>query len=57
MKLLSFAKAGRASYGVVVGDKVVDLGARLGPNFRTHPAKAAVDAARVLAKLTASDRG
>ena len=33
MKLISFARDGRASYGAVVGDKVVDLGSRLGPDY------------------------
>jgi 2-keto-4-pentenoate hydratase/2-oxohepta-3-ene-1,7-dioic acid hydratase in catechol pathway len=33
MKLASFAVAGRASYGIVVGDGVVDLGARLGDRY------------------------
>src|SRR5262245_42472300 len=30
MKLITFERAGRASYGAVVGDGIVDLGARLG---------------------------
>ncbi len=30
MKLVSFAAAGRNSYGAVVGDGIVDLGRRLG---------------------------
>jgi 2-keto-4-pentenoate hydratase/2-oxohepta-3-ene-1,7-dioic acid hydratase in catechol pathway len=33
MKLASFAVAGRASYGIVVGAGVVDLGARLGDRY------------------------
>ncbi len=33
MKLLSFTASGRDSYGVVVGDGVIDLGARLGTRY------------------------
>ncbi len=33
MKLLSFTASGRSSYGVVTGDGIVDLGARLGGAF------------------------
>lgn len=33
MRLLSFATGGRASYGAVVGEGVVDLGARLGSAY------------------------
>ena len=35
MKLLSYEASGRTSYGVIVGDGVVDLGARLGKEFTT----------------------
>jgi 2-keto-4-pentenoate hydratase/2-oxohepta-3-ene-1,7-dioic acid hydratase in catechol pathway len=35
MKLVSFAAAGRNSYGAVVGDGVVDLGRRLGDRWPT----------------------
>ena len=35
MKLLSFRANGKASYGVVSGGGVVDLGARLGKEFPT----------------------
>lgn len=33
MRYLSFEIAGRASYGLVEGDKVIDLGKQLGPEF------------------------
>ena len=35
MKLISFTAAGRSSYGVVVGDGIVDLGRRLGERYPT----------------------
>src|SRR5437762_1820711 len=35
MKLVSFAAAGRNSYGAVVGDGIVDLGRRLGDSYPT----------------------
>jgi 2-keto-4-pentenoate hydratase/2-oxohepta-3-ene-1,7-dioic acid hydratase in catechol pathway len=35
MKLTSFAVDGRARYGAIVGDKVVDLTTRLGPEYRS----------------------
>lgn len=35
MKLISFERNGKASYGVVNGDRVVDLGARLGDRYAT----------------------
>src|SRR6266850_1644125 len=35
MKLVSFAAAGRNSYGAVVGDGIVDLGRRLGDRWPT----------------------
>src|SRR5215469_525887 len=48
MKLMSFAAAGRSSYGAVVGDGVVDLGRRLGdrfPSLRAAIAGGALDRA------------
>src|ERR1700758_2801668 len=35
MKLVSFAAAGRNSYGAVIGDGIVDLGRRLGDSYLT----------------------
>lgn len=35
MKLISFEHNGRASYGAVIGDQVVDLGRRLGARYAT----------------------
>ncbi|MBV8934773.1 MAG: fumarylacetoacetate hydrolase family protein, partial [Alphaproteobacteria bacterium] len=35
MKLISFAASGRNSYGVLVGDGIVDLGRQLGERFPT----------------------
>lgn len=51
MKLLSFTANGRDSYGAVVGDGVVDLGARLGlrlPSLRALIAAGAWDEAAAL---------
>ena len=48
MKLISFTAAGRSSYGVVVGDGIVDLGRRLGercPTLRTAVAGGAIGGA------------
>src|SRR5262249_37037301 len=45
MKLASFSVSGRPSYGVAVGDGIVDLGPRLGdgyPNLRGALARAAL---------------
>jgi 2-keto-4-pentenoate hydratase/2-oxohepta-3-ene-1,7-dioic acid hydratase in catechol pathway len=44
MRLLSFLEGPRASYGAVVGDGVVDLGARLGARFPDVDALLAADA-------------
>ena len=44
MKLVSFTAAGRSSYGIVVGDKVIDLGRQLGPSHPTLRAAIASDA-------------
>src|SRR3984893_9917392 len=35
MKLISFTAAGRSSYGVVLGDRIVDLRRRLGERYPT----------------------
>ncbi len=51
MKLVSFRAGGRASYGVVTDDGIIDAGAKLGaklPDLRT--ALAALDQLRVLAR-------
>src|SRR5262245_58655402 len=44
MQLVSFAAAGRNSYGVVVGDGIVDLGRRLGDRWPTLRTAIAGDA-------------
>jgi 2-keto-4-pentenoate hydratase/2-oxohepta-3-ene-1,7-dioic acid hydratase in catechol pathway len=44
MKLASFEVKGRASYGVVVGDGIIDVGARLGSRHPTLRAVLAADA-------------
>jgi 2-keto-4-pentenoate hydratase/2-oxohepta-3-ene-1,7-dioic acid hydratase in catechol pathway len=62
VRWISFEKAGRASYGVVVGNGVVDVGARR-PNDRTLKdllatgdlAKAGADAAKQKADLALAD--
>ncbi len=62
MRWISFEKAGRASYGVVVGDGIVDVGARR-PNERTlkdllatgELAKAGADAAKQKADHALAD--
>ena len=53
MKLLSFTAAGRDSYGAVVGDGVVDLGARLGLRLPTLRQLIAADAFAEAAALVA----
>ena len=35
MKLISFEKAGKASFGAVVGERIVDLGRHLEGRFAT----------------------
>jgi hypothetical protein len=35
MKLISFTASGHSSYGAVVGDRIVDLGRRLGDRYPT----------------------
>src|SRR5215472_18559656 len=44
MKLASFEVKGRASYGVVVGDGIVDLGPRVGNRYLSLRAVLAADA-------------
>ncbi len=44
MKLLSFQFKGRDSYGLVAGDRVIDLGRRLGPELPDLPALLAAGA-------------
>jgi 2-keto-4-pentenoate hydratase/2-oxohepta-3-ene-1,7-dioic acid hydratase in catechol pathway len=51
MKLASFTASGRASYGVVVGDGVVDLGPRLGTRFPTLRTAIAGNALPEIARL------
>ena len=50
MKLASFATAGRASYGVIAGDGLVDLGARLGSHYPTLRAALAGNALGEIAR-------
>ena len=49
MKLVSFAAAGRNSYGAVVGDGIVDLGRRLGDRWPTLRSAIAANALGQLA--------
>lgn len=56
MKLLSFTTDGRDSYGAVVGDGVVDLGARLGLRRPTLRALIAADAYGEAAALIAQGK-
>ncbi len=58
MKLISFTAAGRSSYGVVVGDGIVDLGRRLGeryPTLRTAIAGGALGGSAADVKGATSD--
>ena len=58
MKLVSFTAAGRNSYGVMVGDGIVDLGRRLGdryPTLRTAIAGDALGRAAADAKSATPD--
>ncbi|MEZ5729833.1 MAG: fumarylacetoacetate hydrolase family protein [Burkholderiaceae bacterium] len=56
MKLISFEYQGRESYGAVVDDGVVDLGARLAwPDMRAMLAADGLDAARDTAASSATD--
>ncbi len=60
MRLMSFEHKGRASYGAVKEDGVVDLGARIGASYQTLRRLLAKDglaeAKRILAKETADHR-
>lgn len=51
MRLVSFRHRGRASYGVVVGERVVDCGLRLGARFATLRAALAGGAIDKLARM------
>jgi len=58
VKLVSFSASGRASYGVLVGDAIVDLGRRLGsayPTLRTALAAGALERAARDAERAAPD--
>ncbi len=57
MKLITFAHAGRASYGAVKGDAVVDLGARLGAKAPTLHALIANGLTSDAGELVARERG
>src|SRR5262249_60897866 len=50
MKLASFTASGRASYGIVVGDGIIDLGARLGARYPSLRAALAGDASGEIAR-------
>ena len=50
MKLASFEVGGRASDGIVVGDGIVDVGARLGARYPTLRAAIAGDALDEIAR-------
>lgn len=52
MKLASFTVSGRASYGVVVGDEIMDMGQRL-----RYPSLRAALAADALGEIAAAARG
>jgi 2-keto-4-pentenoate hydratase/2-oxohepta-3-ene-1,7-dioic acid hydratase in catechol pathway len=54
MKLASFTASGRASYGIVVGEGLVDLGARLGDRYPDLRAALAADALGELARAASS---
>ncbi len=57
MKLITFAHAGRASYGAVKGDAVVDLGARLGAKAPTLHALIANGLTSDAGEIVARERG
>ena len=57
MRLVSFRHAGKGSYGIVVGDAVLDLGARLGEKAPTLEALIASDAIADAAALSAGKQG
>ena len=50
MKLASFEVGGRASYGIVVGGGLIDVGARLGARYPTLRAALADDALGEIAR-------
>src|SRR5262249_21544307 len=54
MKLASFTVSGRPSYGIVVGDGLVDLGARLGDRYPDLRAALAADALGELARAASA---
>lgn len=54
MKVVSFVRNGKSSYGVVVGDGIVDVGARLGGRY---PDLVAVLKAGALAEVEAAAKG
>jgi 2-keto-4-pentenoate hydratase/2-oxohepta-3-ene-1,7-dioic acid hydratase in catechol pathway len=56
MKLASFSRANGNSYGAVVGDAVVDLGARLGARFPTLREAIAGDAVEKMKRLSVTDK-
>jgi 2-keto-4-pentenoate hydratase/2-oxohepta-3-ene-1,7-dioic acid hydratase in catechol pathway len=51
MKLASFTASGRQSYGVVVGDRLIDVGRKLGAKFPTLRGAIAGNALREIADL------
>ncbi len=57
MKLVTFARSGRAGYGAVKEDAIVDLGARLGAKAPTLHALIANGMARDAAEIVARERG
>lgn len=54
MKVVSFVRNGKSSYGVVVGDGIVDIGAKLGAKY---PDLVAVLKAGALAEVEAAAKG
>lgn len=57
MKLVSFEHRGSSHYGAVKGDKVVDLGARLGSVYPTIVDFIAKDGLPIAASIVASEKG
>jgi 2-keto-4-pentenoate hydratase/2-oxohepta-3-ene-1,7-dioic acid hydratase in catechol pathway len=53
MKYASFSVQGRDTYGIVDGDKVIDLGKRVGDKYPTLKALCAADLPREVAELAA----
>jgi 2-keto-4-pentenoate hydratase/2-oxohepta-3-ene-1,7-dioic acid hydratase in catechol pathway len=56
MKLLSFSRKGKSSYGAVIGDGIVDLGARLGQLYPTLRDALAADAIAELRRTAESGK-